>query len=167
MDVPSELICEQVNEEAKLENSLRAFDPLVGDLSAPFHVFDGSKRLCGFIAFPMGDSGCDLSEDVSHLLVRRRFNATVDFSNLEFSVGEWIITEPSQYPAIKLETPICQTVSSPPPSDSSKGTFPYFERGGLSRRVETVMGVRTFSSTALLSLFLPTSDSEQSKRTHC
>ena len=68
MDVPSELIREQVNEEAKFEDSLHAFDPLIGDLLALSHVFDGSKRSCGFIAFPMGESGCDLSEDISHLL---------------------------------------------------------------------------------------------------
>ncbi len=68
MDVPSELIREHVNEEAKLEDSLSAFDPLVGDLLTSFHVFDGSKRPWGFIAFPMGESGCDLSEDISYHL---------------------------------------------------------------------------------------------------
>jgi hypothetical protein len=163
VDVPSELIREQVNEEAKLEDSLRAFDPLVGDLLAPFHVFDGSKRPCGFIAFPMGESGCDLSEDISHLLATRRINATIDFSSLEFSADGRIITEPSHYSAMKFETPICQIVSSPTSSNFSKGTFPYFDKGGLSRRAETVVGVRTFSSTTLLSLSLPTS--KQSKRT--
>lgn len=127
MDVPSELIREQVNEEAKLEDSLRAFDPLVGDLLAPFHVFDGSKRPWGVIAFPMGESGCDLSEDISHLLARRRINATVDFSNLEFSADGRIITEPSHHPAMKFETPICQIVSSPTSSTFGKGTFPYFD----------------------------------------
>lgn len=131
VDVPSELIREQVNDEAKLEDSLRAFDPLVGDLLAPFHVFDGSKRPWGFIAFPMGESGCDLN-----------------FSNLEFSADGRIITEPSHYSAMKFETPICQIFSSPTSSNYSE---------------ETVVGVRTFSSTAFLSLSLPTS--KQSKRT--
>jgi hypothetical protein len=159
VDVPSELIREQVNEEAKLEDSLRAFDPLVGDLLAPFHVFDGSKRPCGFIAFPMGESGCDLSEGISHLLATRRVNASIDFSSLEFSADGRIITEPSHYSATRFETPICQIVSSPTSSNFSKGTFPYFDKGGLSRRAETVVAVRTFSSTALLSL------SKQSKRT--
>jgi hypothetical protein len=123
MDVPSELIHEQVNEEAKFEDSLRAFDPLVGDLLAPFHVFDGSKRPWSFIAFPMGESGCDLSENISHLLARRRINATIDFSDLEFSADGRIITESSHYPAMKFETPICQIVSSPTSSNFSKGTF--------------------------------------------
>ena len=163
MDVPSELIREQVNEEAKFEDSLHAFDPLVGDLLAPFHVFDGSKRPWSFIAFPMSESGCDLSEDVSHLLAMRRINATIDFSNLKFSADGRITTEPSHYPATKFETPICQIISSPPSSNSSKGTFPYFDKEGLSRRAETVVGVRTFSSTAFLSLSLPMS--KQNKRT--
>jgi hypothetical protein len=65
MDVPAELIREQVGEEAKLEDSLRAFDPLVGGLLTSFHVSDGSKRPWGFMAFPMGENGCDLSEDIS------------------------------------------------------------------------------------------------------
>ena len=126
MDVPSELIREQVNEEAKLEDSLRAFDPLVGDLLAPFHVFDGSKRPLGLIAFPMGESGCDLSEDISHLLARRGINATIDFTTLEFSADGRIITEPSHYPAMKFETPICQIVSAFTSSTLSKGTFSLF-----------------------------------------
>jgi hypothetical protein len=126
VDVPSELIREQVNEEAKLEDSLRAFDPLVGDLLAPFHVFDGSKRPLGLIAFPMGESGCDLSEDISHLLARRGINATIDFTTLEFSADGRIITEPSHYPAMKFETPICQIVSAFTSSTLSKGTFSLF-----------------------------------------
>lgn len=163
MDISSELLREQINEEAKLEDSLHAFDPLVGDLLAPFHVFDGSKRPWNFIAFPMGESGCDLSENISHLQARRRINATVDFSNLEFSADGRIITEPSHYSAMRFETPIRQIVSSPTSSSFSKGTFPYFDKEGLSRRAETVVGVRTFSSTALLSLSLPAS--KRSKRT--
>jgi len=46
---------------------------------------------------------------------------------------------------------------------SAKVHFPYFDKGSLSRRAETVVGVRTFSSTSLLSLSFPTS--KQSKRT--
>src|SRR6267154_2009044 len=77
----------------------------------------------------MGESGCALSEDISHLLTRRRrINATIDFSNLEFSADGRIITEPSHYPAMKFETPICQIVSSPTSSTFSKGTFPYFDK---------------------------------------
>jgi len=80
--------------------------------------------------------------------VRRRVNATSDFSSIEFSTEGNIITEPSHYPAMSFETPICQITSSPVSSHFSK---------------ETVVGVRTFSSTSLLSLSLPTSD--QSKET--
>jgi hypothetical protein len=122
VNVPSELILEQVNKEAKLEDSLRAFDPLIGDLLAPFHVFDGPKRPRGFIAFRMGESGCDLSEDI-FTSSSRRINANVDFSNLEFSPDGGINTEPSHYPAKKFETPICQIVSSPTPSNFSKGNL--------------------------------------------
>ncbi|KAF8478464.1 RNA polymerase I-specific transcription-initiation factor-domain-containing protein [Russula ochroleuca] len=131
VDVPAELIREHVGEEARLEDSLCAFDPLVGDLLTSFHVSDGSKRPWGFMAFPMGESGCDLN-----------------FSSIEFSAEGKIITEPSHYPAKKFETPIRQIVSSPASSDFTK---------------ETVVGVRTFSSTSLSSLSLPTS--KQSRRT--
>ena len=162
VDVPAELIREQVGEEAKLEDSLRAFDPLFGDILTSFHVSDGLKRPRSFMAFPMGENGCDLSEYISQPLARRRINATLDFSNIEFSAEGRIITEPSHYPAKKFETPICQIVSSPTSSDFSKGTFLYFDRKGLSRRAETVVGVRTFSSTSLSSLSLPST--KQSKR---
>ncbi|KAH9996898.1 hypothetical protein BJV77DRAFT_1065655 [Russula vinacea] len=131
VDVPAQLIREQVGEEAKLEDSLCAFDPLAGDLLTSFHVSDGSKRPCGFMAFPMGENGCDLN-----------------FSNIEFSAEGRVITEPSHYPAKKFETPIRQIASSPASSDFNK---------------ETMVGVRTFSSTSLSSLSLPTS--KQSKRT--
>jgi hypothetical protein len=66
VDIPAELIREQVGEEAKLEESLSAFDPLVGDLLTSFYVSDEAKRPWGFMAFPMGESGCDLSKDISH-----------------------------------------------------------------------------------------------------
>jgi hypothetical protein len=69
VDVPAELIREQVGAEAQLEDSLRAFDPLVGDLIAPVHISDGSKKPWSFVAFPMGESGCDLSR-VLHILWR-------------------------------------------------------------------------------------------------
>jgi hypothetical protein len=65
VDVPAELIREQVGVEAQLEDSLRAFDPFVGDLMASFHVSDSSKRWWSFMAFPMGESGCDLSRVLS------------------------------------------------------------------------------------------------------
>jgi len=68
VDIPSELIREQVAVEVRLEDSLRAFDPLVGDLVTSFHVSDGSEVPWSFIAFPMGESGCDLSESISRFL---------------------------------------------------------------------------------------------------
>ncbi|KAI0006224.1 RNA polymerase I-specific transcription-initiation factor-domain-containing protein [Russula compacta] len=129
VDVPAELIREQVSVEAQLEDSLRAFDPLIGDLVTSLHVSDGSKMPWSFIAFPMGESGCDLN-----------------ISSIEFSAEGNIITEPSHYPAKTFETPIRQIVSSSVSNDLSK---------------ETVVGVRTFSSTSLSSLSLPTS--KQSK----
>ena len=61
VDVPAELIREQVATEARLGDSLRAFDPLLGDLVTSFSVTAGSKRRRTFMAFPMGESGCDLS----------------------------------------------------------------------------------------------------------
>ncbi|KAI0306378.1 hypothetical protein B0F90DRAFT_1923218 [Multifurca ochricompacta] len=100
VDVPAELIREQVGVEARLEDSLRVFDPLIGDLVSSIHLSDGSKKRWSFIAFPMGENGCDLN-----------------FSNIEFFVGGDIITEPSHYPAKTFETPICQIVSSPVSSD--------------------------------------------------
>lgn len=123
MDVPAELIREHVGAEARLENSLRGFDPLVGDLVASFHVSDGSKKPRTFMAFPMGENGCDLSKGTSYL-AGRCTDVIPDFSSIDLSAGGNIITEPSHYPVETFETPICQIVSSPASSDLSKGTFP-------------------------------------------
>lgn len=120
MDVPADLIREQVGVEARLEDSLRVFDPLVGDLVTSFYVSDGSKQSRGFIAFPMGETGCDLSEDTSHP-ARRRTNITSDFSSIDFTAEGNIITEPSHCPVKSFETPIRQIVSSPVSSDLGKG----------------------------------------------
>ena len=61
MDVPAELLREQVATEAQLDDSLRKFDPLLGDLVTSFGVSARSKRRQTFMTFPMGESGCDLS----------------------------------------------------------------------------------------------------------
>lgn len=120
MDIPAELIREQISVEARLEDSLRVFDPLVGDIVTSFHVSDGSKQPRGFIAFPMGETGCDLSESTSHP-ARRRTNVISDFSSIDFTAEGNIITEPSHYPVKTFETPICQIFSSPVSSDLGKG----------------------------------------------
>lgn len=108
------------------------------------------------MAFPMGENGCDLSEGTSHL-AGRWTNIVLDVSSIDFTAEGNIITEPSHYPVKTFETPIRQIVSSPVSSDLSKGIFPiFFGWICLSRRTETVVGVRTFSSTLLSSLSLST-----------
>jgi hypothetical protein len=109
------------------------------------------------MAFPMGENGCDLSEGTSHL-AGRWANIVSDFSSIEFTAEGNIITEPSHCPVKTFETPIRQIVSSPVSSDLSKGIFPNFFSGRicLSRKAETVVGIRTFSSTLLTSLSLST-----------
>jgi hypothetical protein len=120
VDIPAELIREQIGVEAQLEDSLRVFDPLVGDLVTSFYISEGSKHPRGFIAFPMGENGCDLSESISHL-ARRRTNVISDFSSIDFTAEGNIITEPSHYPVKMFDTPIRQIVSSPVSSDLGKG----------------------------------------------
>ncbi|KAH9077128.1 hypothetical protein EDB83DRAFT_2348347 [Lactarius deliciosus] len=96
VDVPAELIREQVATEAQIGDSLRSFDPLLGDLVTSFDMSASSKRWRTFMAFPMGDNGCDLN-----------------FSRIEFSAEGSIITEPTHTPARTFRTPICQIVPSP------------------------------------------------------
>jgi hypothetical protein len=125
VDIPAELIREQVGVETQLEDSLRVFDPLVGGLVTSFHVPNGSKKPRSFMAFPMGENGCDLSEGTSHL-AGRWTNIVLDVSSIDFTAEGNIITEPSHYPVKTFETPIRQIVSSPVSSDLSKGIFPIF-----------------------------------------
>ncbi|KAH9035298.1 hypothetical protein EDB84DRAFT_1485775 [Lactarius hengduanensis] len=96
VDVPAELIREQVATEAQIGDSLRTFDPLLGDLVTSFDVSASSKRWRTFMAFPMGENGCDLN-----------------FSRIEFSAEGSIITEPTHSPARTFRTPIFQIVPSP------------------------------------------------------
>ncbi|KAI9467058.1 hypothetical protein BJY52DRAFT_42817 [Lactarius psammicola] len=105
VDVPAKLIREQVATEARLDDSLRTFDPLLGDLVTSFDVLAGSKRWQTFMAFPMGESGCDLN-----------------FSSIEFSAEGNIVTEPIHSPARKFRTPICQIVPSPVSDDLDRET---------------------------------------------
>ncbi|KAI9447989.1 hypothetical protein H4582DRAFT_1897609 [Lactarius indigo] len=95
VDVPAELIREQVAMEVQLGDSLRTFDPLLGDLVTSFGVSSRSKRWRTFVAFPMGESGCDLN-----------------FSRIDFSVEGSIINEPADSPARIFRTPIRQIVPS-------------------------------------------------------
>lgn len=120
MDIPAELLREQIGVEAQLEDSSRVFDPLVGDLVTSFHVSDGSKQPRGFIAFPTGENGCNLSEGMI-TSSETKTNVISDFSSIDFTPEGNIITEPFHYPVKTFETPIRQIFSSPVSSDLGKG----------------------------------------------
>ncbi len=122
LDVPTELIREQIATEARLDDSLHAFDPLLGDLVTSLSVPAGSKKWRTFMAFPMGESGCDLSR-VHSVYPRRKSNASPDFSGIEFSAEGTIITEPTHSPVRTFKTPICQIVPSPMSDDPDRGNF--------------------------------------------
>ncbi|KAI0273383.1 hypothetical protein BC834DRAFT_840342 [Gloeopeniophorella convolvens] len=140
VDIPAELIREQVGAEIQAENSLRSFDPLSGDLVTSFHLPNASKKWLTFMAFPMGETGCELSEVHGYRRGDAGLTLFEDFSNVEFSVKHGIFVEPSHRPVKAFDTPLLQLVSSPPSNDSDK---------------EPVLAVRTFSSTTLLSLSMP------------
>jgi len=67
VDIPSELIREQLAVEAHLEDNYDEFDPYAGQLMASLSYNDGAQMHYSFLAFPTGETLNELSELLSLL----------------------------------------------------------------------------------------------------
>ena len=67
VDIPSELIREQLAVESHLEDSYDEFDPYTGQLMASLSYNDGARMHSSFLAFPTGETLNELSELLSLL----------------------------------------------------------------------------------------------------
>lgn len=56
VDIPAELIRDQLTQDAKITESMKKFDPYTRNLLQPVVT-----RELAFLAFPMGELNCDLS----------------------------------------------------------------------------------------------------------
>ena len=60
IDIPAEIIREQIFREARLEDELRKFDPSLGNLLDALYFEIGPRRF-GLFAHPTGETRCELS----------------------------------------------------------------------------------------------------------
>jgi hypothetical protein len=60
VDLPVELFRDQIAMETRNAGVLQKFDPTLGDLMDTLYFESGSNQT-GALAFPMGETGCDLS----------------------------------------------------------------------------------------------------------
>lgn len=64
VDIPAELIREELAEDSKASSDLQAFDPYAGDLLATLVCrSERTRKKHAFLTFPMGQTGSELSED--------------------------------------------------------------------------------------------------------
>ncbi|KAG6814491.1 hypothetical protein H0H92_000016 [Tricholoma furcatifolium] len=91
IDIPAELIREQLSLDAEVTEQLYAFDPCMGNLLQPIVAHDSA-----FLAFPMGELNCDLNLSP--------FRA----------VDDRVVFKPSAHPTRTFDTPIQQIATSIP-----------------------------------------------------
>ncbi|OBZ69202.1 Solute carrier family 25 member 47-A [Grifola frondosa] len=120
VDIPAELIREEITEDARTMQQFHKYDPYAGNMLESLSFFDGPRKKLAFLAFPMGGTNSDLS--ISQLI---RPHAT----------NVW--NRPSLKAVCSFETPIKQIVASSPSSDATQKLGP-------------ILGVRTLGSISLL-----------------
>ncbi|KAF5380885.1 hypothetical protein D9615_004029 [Tricholomella constricta] len=101
VDIPAELIRDELSQDAKITQRLEVFDPYMGNLLEPVMTRDAT-----FLAFPMGELNRDLNLS--------------PFCQSENSV----IFKPSAHPTRTFDTPIQQVSASRPPGATGLHT-PY------------------------------------------
>ncbi|KAH9951994.1 hypothetical protein B0H21DRAFT_829833 [Amylocystis lapponica] len=122
MEFSSELIRNEIVEDVRVSKALHRFDPAAGTMINAFTCLNGSRDQSAFLAFPMGETYCDLN-----------------ISPLIYSRTEHISLKAHAKPAWSFQTPIRQIAASKPSVESK-------------RNIETILGVRTFGSTSLLEI---------------
>ncbi|KAH0583776.1 hypothetical protein H2248_009379 [Termitomyces sp. 'cryptogamus'] len=91
VDVPAELIRDELSQDAKITEGFKRFNPYMGNLLHPIVVHEQA-----FLAFPMGELNSDLNISPFH------------------DSGDEIIFKPSAHPIRTFDTPIQQIVTTVP-----------------------------------------------------
>ncbi|KAF8077862.1 hypothetical protein FPV67DRAFT_1443423 [Lyophyllum atratum] len=101
VDIPAELIRDEVSQDAAIAQKLELFDPYMGNLLAPVVTTDGT-----FLAFPMGELNRDINLSPFH------------------QSGDEIVFKPSAHPTRTFDTPIRQmSVSQPSSATELQSSF--------------------------------------------
>lgn len=62
MDIPAELIRDEIAQDAKIQRDLTHFDPYLGNLLEPVVTHDSPSETTVLLAFPTGELNRELSE---------------------------------------------------------------------------------------------------------
>lgn len=62
MDIPAELIRDEIAQDARTQRDLTHFDPYLGNLLEPVVTYDSPSETAVLLAFPMGELNRELSE---------------------------------------------------------------------------------------------------------
>ncbi|EKM55190.1 uncharacterized protein PHACADRAFT_208714 [Phanerochaete carnosa HHB-10118-sp] len=113
VDIASELIREELEETSRLSSEVQIFDPYAGNLLSVVSCGARTGRNASFLAFPMGQTGCDLN--ISGISCTKKNNT---------------LFKPSASPAWSFDTPIQQIASCPNHSSARKETTIAVRTGG-------------------------------------
>lgn len=61
IDIPGELIREEIDKDARITRELRNYDPYVGNLLESFLCSETGRKSSAYLAFPTGNSNRELS----------------------------------------------------------------------------------------------------------
>jgi hypothetical protein len=61
VDIPAELVREEIAQDAKVSRELIHFDPFLGNVLEPVVTYDSPSKTSAFLAFPMGELNRELS----------------------------------------------------------------------------------------------------------
>ncbi|GBE82101.1 predicted protein [Sparassis crispa] len=103
VDIPSELIRDEIAADAGAFHELRKFDPLAGSMLEVFSLYTGNREEGTYLAFPMGESYCDLN-----------------VSPLIFTQRDHISLRSSAKPIKSFQTPIQQILSPAPSTEGER-----------------------------------------------
>lgn len=109
VDISSDLIREELTAEAQFSTDLQIFDPLAGNLLTSFSINARTRNKSLYLAFPMGETGSELSTLLLHLR-RALLTDSIDISPFHYS-KDFATFKPYANAIRKFDTPIRQVVA--------------------------------------------------------
>ncbi|TDL24836.1 hypothetical protein BD410DRAFT_837750 [Rickenella mellea] len=122
IDIPFELINEELIANEKFTADKQAFDPFVGNTIESMHCPDGPRKRCVMLAFPMGENA-------------ERLNISPFLSGKDY-----MTFQPTAKPSWSFQSPIQQIISSSPAMNPTQ------------QKILHVLAIRTFNQVTLLDI---------------
>ncbi|RDB20957.1 hypothetical protein Hypma_011691 [Hypsizygus marmoreus] len=132
VDIPAELIRDEVAQDARVMRALQQFDPYSENILETVTTYDSRSRNMTYLAFPMGELNRDLN-----------------LSCLRHSEND-IIFKPSAHPVLTFETPIQQIVASKNPfTDGELNSYLAIRTYGNTTILEVAAGATSKATPSL------------------